>query len=95
MKLPVATHPISEIMKSGRPYIAQDLEDHMGFDTDQPLLNYGFRSYIDLPLNKQGQLIGTLKFLSKGKGNYTDEQVQLAGGYRQHRGHRSIECIGL
>ena len=77
MRLPVTNHPISEIMKSGRPYVARDLEDHMGFDTDQPLLNYGFRSYIDLPLNKQGQLIGTIKFLSKEKGNYTDEQVSL------------------
>ncbi|MEK6337569.1 MAG: sigma 54-interacting transcriptional regulator [Acidobacteriota bacterium] len=77
MRLPVTRHPISEIMKSGRPYVAPDLEDHMGFDTDQPLLNYGFRSYIDLALIKQGQLIGTLKFLSRGKGNYTDEQVRL------------------
>ena len=77
MKLPVPRHPISEIMKSGRPYLAQDLESHMGFDTDQPLLNYGFRSYIDLPLIKQAQLIGTLKFLSREKGNYTDDQVSL------------------
>jgi formate hydrogenlyase transcriptional activator len=77
MTLPVTHHPISEIMKSGRPYVAGDLEGHMGFDTDQPLLNYGFRSYIDLPLIKQGQLIGTIKFLSRGKGNYTDEQVRL------------------
>ena len=77
MKLPVKHHPISEIMKSGRPYVAPDLEGHLGFNTDQPLLNYGFRSYIDLPLIKQGQLIGTIKFLSREKGNYTDEQVRL------------------
>jgi formate hydrogenlyase transcriptional activator len=77
MKLPATNHPISEIMKSGRPYQARDLEDHMGFATDQPLLNYGFRSYIDLPLIKQGQLIGTIKFLSREKGNYSDEQVRL------------------
>ena len=76
MKLPVTHHPISEIMKSGRPYVARDLEGHMGFDTDQPLLNYGFRSYIDLPLIKQGQLVGTIKFLSREKGNYADEQVR-------------------
>jgi formate hydrogenlyase transcriptional activator len=77
MKLPVRHHPISEIMKSGRPYVARDLGGHMGFDTDEPLLDYGFRSYIDLPLIKQGQLIGTIKFLSREKGNYTDEQVRL------------------
>ena len=81
IKLPVTHHPISEIMKSGRPYVARDLESHMGFDTDQPLLNNGFRSYIDLPLIKQGQLIGTIKFLSREKGNYTDEQVTLAAGH--------------
>src|SRR4030095_225498 len=77
MKLLVTHHPISEIMKSGRPYVARDLEVHMGFDTDAPLLNFGFQSYIDLPLSKQGQLIGTIKFLSKEKGNYTDYQVHL------------------
>ena len=77
MQLPVTHHPISEIMKSGKPYVAQDLEGHMGFDTDQPLLNHGFRSYIDLPLINQGQLIGTIKFLSRETGNYTDEQVSL------------------
>ncbi|MCM3871706.1 MAG: sigma 54-interacting transcriptional regulator [Pyrinomonadaceae bacterium] len=76
MKLPVANHPISEIMKSGRPYVARDLEGHMGFDTDEPLLSNGFRSYIDLPLIKQGQLIGTIKFLSREKGNYSDDQVR-------------------
>jgi formate hydrogenlyase transcriptional activator len=76
MKLPVTNHPISEIMKSGRPYVARDLEGHMGFDTDEPLLNNGFRSYVDLPLIKQGQLIGTIKFLSREKGNYADEQVR-------------------
>ena len=37
----------------------------------------GFRSYIDLPLIKQGQLIGTIKFLSTEKGSYTAAQVRL------------------
>jgi formate hydrogenlyase transcriptional activator len=77
MTLRATHHPISEIMKSGRPYVARDLQGHMGFDTDEPLLNFGFRSYIDLPLIKQGQLIGTIKFLSREKGNYTDEQLRL------------------
>ena len=77
MILPVSQHPISEIMRSGKPYAAPDLQGHRGFDTDEPLLNHGFRSYIDLPLINQGELIGTIKFLSREKGNYTDEQVRL------------------
>ncbi|MCM3902341.1 MAG: hypothetical protein ND866_11590, partial [Pyrinomonadaceae bacterium] len=45
MKLPVSHHPISEIMKNGKPYIASDLESHRRFDSDEPLFNAGFRSY--------------------------------------------------
>ena len=77
MELPVNQHPISEIMKSGEPYIASDLENERPFDTDEPLLKAGFRSYIDLPLIKQGELIGTIKFLSRAKANHTSQQVHL------------------
>ena len=77
MQIPVSHHPISEIMKSGEPYIASDLESERRFDSDDPLFNARFRSYIDLPLIKQGQLIGTIKFLSREKGSHTAAQVLL------------------
>jgi formate hydrogenlyase transcriptional activator len=77
MNVPVHDHPISEIMKSREPYVALDLETHRQFDSDEPLFKAGFRSYIDLPLIKQGQMIGTIKFLSRQKGGYTGAQVDL------------------
>jgi formate hydrogenlyase transcriptional activator len=77
MQLPVGQHPISEIIKSGEPYIASDLESDRRFDSDEPLFRARFRSYIDLPLLKHGQLIGTIKFLSKEKGSHTAAQVSL------------------
>jgi len=77
MKLAVSHHPISEIMKSGVPYVVSDLESHRPFNSDEPLFKVGFRSYIDLPLRKQDRLIGTIKFLSKEKGSYTDVQLHL------------------
>jgi formate hydrogenlyase transcriptional activator len=77
LQLPVSHHPISEIMKSGEPYVASDLETHRQFAGDEALLKARMRSYIDLPLVKQGQLIGTLKFLSREKGSYTPVQVRL------------------
>jgi len=64
-------------MKSGEPYIASDLESERRFDSDDPLFNARFRSYIDLPLIKQGQLIGTIKFLSREKGSHTAAQLRL------------------
>ena len=77
MKVPVSEHPISEIMKSGEPYVASDLETDRRFDSDEPLFNARFRSYIDLPLTKQGKLIGTIKSLSRQKCGYTVAQVDL------------------
>ena len=77
MKVPVRDHPISEIMKSGEPYVALDLETHRQFDSDEPLFKAGFHSYIDLPLIKQGQMIGTIKFLSRKEGSYTVAQIDL------------------
>jgi len=76
-KLAVSHHPISEIMRSGQPYIASDLESERRFATDGALLHVGMRSYIDLPLMKQGTLIGAIKFLSKEKVNYTVKQIEL------------------
>ncbi len=95
MKVPVSEHPISEIMKSGEPYVASDLETHRRFDSDEPLFNARFRSYIDLPLIKQGQLIGTIKFLSTEKCSYTAAQVAPVAGHCQHCRHRRLECVGL
>ena len=77
MKVPASDHPISVITKTGQPYVASDLKAELGFHSDEPLLKAGFRSYIDLPLVTQGQLIGAIKFLSKEEGNYTNAQVDL------------------
>jgi len=80
LRFPVSEHPISKIVESCQPYVAPDLESQRSFVTDEELLDHGFRSYIALPLVKQGQLIGTIDFLSKAKGNYTEDQVQLLRG---------------
>jgi len=77
MKMSARDHPISVIVETNRPYIASDLKMETRFESDQPLLNAGFRSYIDLPLLKHGQLIGTIKFLSKETGDYTSAHLEL------------------
>jgi formate hydrogenlyase transcriptional activator len=77
MTLQVNDHPVSVIMKTGQPYAVADLKAEIHFGTDRPLLNAGFRSYVDLPLFKQGQLIGTIKFLSKEQANYSTYQLEL------------------
>ncbi len=77
IRIPIKHHPIREIIKSRKPFVVSDLESERRFESDEPLINIGIRSYIDLPLVRQGELIGTLKFLSKRVGNYCEKQVSL------------------
>ncbi len=73
----VSEHPISEVIASNQPYVCADLETQGRFPYDEKCLDRGFRSYISMPLVKQGDLIGNIVFLSKEQGNYTDEHVRL------------------
>jgi formate hydrogenlyase transcriptional activator len=79
-KYPVSEHPISEMITSGQPYVFVDLESQRRFAYDETCFNHGSRSYISFPLVKQGELIGTINFVSNEKGNYTADQVQLLRG---------------
>ena len=79
-RFPVSEHPASETMTSRQPYVCTDLEARRRFAHDERCLSHGLRSYVGMPLAKQGELIGIIEYLSKEKGNYTDEQVQLLRG---------------
>ncbi|MEW6735534.1 MAG: sigma 54-interacting transcriptional regulator [Acidobacteriota bacterium] len=80
IKSPVSEHSISEIIKTGQPYICTDLETQSRYLADEKCWKHGFRSYINIPLVKQGELIGAIIFLSNEKGNYSADQVQLLCG---------------
>ncbi|MBV9929197.1 MAG: sigma 54-interacting transcriptional regulator [Acidobacteria bacterium] len=79
-RFPLSEHPVSETLASRRPYVRTDLETQRRFPHDERCLDYGLRSYVGIPLVKQGELIGVIEYLSKEKGSYTDEQVQLLRG---------------
>ena len=75
----VSEHPMSEMLSSRQPYVAPDLERERRFHLDEISWKYGFQSYVNMPLVRQGEVIGDISFLSKEKGNYTDEQLRLLG----------------
>jgi formate hydrogenlyase transcriptional activator len=81
LRFPVGEHVIGEIMKSGKSYVCRpDLATERRYPLEDIFLRYGFRSYISKALVKQGRLLGLIDFLSKEKGDYTDDQVQLLRG---------------
>jgi len=76
-RIHVSQHHISVMMKSPRPYVCTDVEAQRRFARDDDFLKRDIRSYIALPLMKQGKLIGVVDFLSLEKKNYTADQIQL------------------
>ena len=60
-----------------QPYVCADVETQRRFVHDEHCLRHGFRSYISLPLIKQGDVIGVIEFLSNRTGNYREDQIRL------------------
>jgi len=77
LSLALSDHPVSEMMRLAQPYVCADVETQRRFGHDKHCLKHGFRSYISLPLMKQGNVIGVIEFLSNRTGNYGDDEVCL------------------
>jgi formate hydrogenlyase transcriptional activator len=77
LRLALSDHPVSDMMQSGQPYVCADVETQGLFGHNEHCLEHGFRSYISLPLIKQGVVIGVIEFLSNQRGKYSDDQVRL------------------
>ena len=77
LRLALSDHPVSDMMQSGQPYVCADVETQGRFRHDEHCLEHGFRSYLSLPLIKQGGVIGVIEFLSNQRGNYSEDQVRL------------------
>jgi formate hydrogenlyase transcriptional activator len=76
-RIHVSHHHMSLMMKTLEPYVCTDVEAQRRFERDDDFLRRDIRSYIALPLMKQGKLIGVVDFLSSEKRNYTADQIQL------------------
>ena len=76
-RIPINDHHFSVIMSSREPYVCADVETQRRFLTDDVFLKSGIRSYVALPLTKQGELIGVVDFLSVKCRRFTTEEVTL------------------
>ena len=76
-KQPLSEHHVSELVSSHKPYVCTDLAAQKRFAEDEPMLQYGIRSYISLPLMKRGELLGAVDFLSFEPRLFDDGAVQL------------------
>src|SRR6476469_5455756 len=77
LRLALSDHPVSDMMRLAQPHVCADVQTQRRFRHDEHCLKHGFRSYISLPLTKQGNVIGVIEFLSNQTGNYCDDQVRL------------------
>ena len=75
---PLAETPASEILATGRPYYAPDLEQETRFPTVSGMLRrHGIRSYCVLPLSTARAILGGLHFGSFKPGAYAEEDIEF------------------
>ena len=77
LRLALSDHPVSDMVLLAQPYVCADVETQRHFVHDEHCLRHGFRSYISLPLIKEGDVIGVIEFLSNHTGNYREVQIGL------------------
>jgi formate hydrogenlyase transcriptional activator len=76
-RIAISEHPMSEVMRSGEPYVCTDVEAQRRFPRDDDFLKFGVHSYVSLPLMKHGELIGVVDFLSLRKRGFAPDEVRL------------------
>jgi PAS domain S-box-containing protein len=78
-RIPMDAYTITEEFKAGREHMVEDIQSiPEPVLTDQALLAEGIRSYVNVPLLSQGELIGSLNFGSDRPGAFGAEQIEIA-----------------
>jgi formate hydrogenlyase transcriptional activator len=76
-RIDINQSPLRLIKDTRQPYICRDLESERRFPKDEDFLKFGIRSYIVLPLLRQGAVIGAINYLALQKRDYTPHEIQL------------------
>jgi formate hydrogenlyase transcriptional activator len=76
-RIDITRTPIGFIKQTLQPYVCRNLEVERKFPKDDEFYEFGIRSYIVLPLMRQGLLIGAVNYLALQKRDYTDAEIQL------------------
>ena len=70
-------HHISRVASSLEPYVCTDLQSNQQFPIDEKMRKFGIRSYISIPLMKNGALLGAVDFASFEQHKFDQGEVQL------------------
>jgi GAF domain-containing protein len=77
---PLAAHPrIARVIRSRKPYVISDTEKvSAGFERTRKIARArGYRSVLDVPLLRRGEVIGTLTVTRKQVSAFTKRQINL------------------
>jgi formate hydrogenlyase transcriptional activator len=74
---PIAGSAIELVAKTGRAYVARDLETERRFPEDQRLLAVGVRCYARAPLFVRDRFIGVASFFRLTPRSFTDDEVAI------------------
>jgi formate hydrogenlyase transcriptional activator len=74
---PLAGSAVELVARTGRAYVADDLETAKRFPEDERLLAVGVRSYVRAPLVVHDRLIGVIIFSRRSARRFTADEVEI------------------
>jgi formate hydrogenlyase transcriptional activator len=74
---PLAGSAVELVARTGRAYVAEDLETSKRFPEDERLLAIGVRSYVRAPLVVRDRLIGVIIFSRRSARRFTADEVEI------------------
>jgi formate hydrogenlyase transcriptional activator len=74
---PLAGSAVELVARTGRAYVAEDLETSKRFPEDDRLLAIGVRSYVRAPLVVRDRLIGVIMFSRRSTRRFTADEVEI------------------
>jgi formate hydrogenlyase transcriptional activator len=74
---PLAGSAVELVGRTGRAYVADDLETSKRFPEDERLMAIGVRSYVRSPLFVRERLIGVIIFSRRSARRFTEDEVEI------------------
>ncbi|MBI3129491.1 MAG: GAF domain-containing protein [Candidatus Tectomicrobia bacterium] len=93
-RFPVGVGLVGRAALHGKPVYVPEVAERPDFGNKEKAREYGLRSYLGVPLQVQGRMIGVLNYLCKEVREYTQEDIDLLSLLGSHAA-AAIEKAGL
>lgn len=84
MLIPIRNLPLSEILKTGKPYFNPDLEIKQNYPLEGWLSQINLRTYLAVPIISKGIILGSFNLARSSTNAYSEKDMELLEALSKH-----------